>query len=73
MNDETEEKNEREEVTTKFEDACEDLKDTLGNKVRKVVIIKCTDSPCVLVTGTGLFQSHGRVSFLEATLQPVEK
>jgi len=47
-----EEKKEREDEATQFEDLCKVVKDALGDKVEKVVISnRVTDSPCVLVTG----------------------
>jgi len=47
-----EEKAERQKETADFEDLCKAIKDTLGDKVEKVVISnRITDSPCVLVTG----------------------
>lgn len=47
-----EEKKEREEEATQFEDLCKAVKDALGDKVEKVVVSnRIADSPCVLVTG----------------------
>ena len=44
-----EEKMQREEEAKQFEDLCKAVKDTLGDKVEKVVVSSCvTDSPCVL-------------------------
>ena len=51
--DETdEEKKEWEKITNDFEPLSKYMKDTLGDKVEKVIMSKrVTDSPCVLVTG----------------------
>ncbi|KZS89939.1 HSP90-domain-containing protein [Sistotremastrum niveocremeum HHB9708] len=47
-----EEKKEREEEAKQFDDLCKAIKESLGDKVEKVVISnRITDSPCVLVTG----------------------
>ena len=47
-----EEKAEREKEKTEFEGLCTAIKDTLGDKVEKVVVSnRISDSPCVLVTG----------------------
>ncbi|GJJ12420.1 Heat shock protein 90 [Clathrus columnatus] len=47
-----EEKKTREEQVKQYEDLCKVVKDTLGDKVEKVVVSnRITDSPCVLVTG----------------------
>ncbi|KAG8937274.1 heat shock protein 90 [Tulasnella sp. 419] len=47
-----EEKKSREEEAAQLEDLCKTIKDTLGDKVEKVVVSnRITDSPCVLVTG----------------------
>ncbi|KAF8582646.1 heat shock protein 90 [Ramaria rubella] len=47
-----EEKKEREEDVKQFEQLCKIIKDTLGDKVEKVVVSnRIIDSPCVLVTG----------------------
>ena len=46
------EKKAREEEAKLFEDLCKAIKDALGDKVEKVVVLnRITDSPCVLVTG----------------------
>ena len=47
-----EEKKQREEEKAQFEGLCKQIKDTLGDKVEKVVVSsRISDSPCVLVTG----------------------
>ncbi|EPZ35272.1 Heat shock protein 81-2 [Rozella allomycis CSF55] len=47
-----EEKKQREEEKSKFENVCKIIKDILGDKVEKVQLSnRITDSPCVLVTG----------------------
>ncbi|KAF8507324.1 heat-shock protein 90 [Hysterangium stoloniferum] len=47
-----EEKQAREEESKQYEDLCKVIKDSLGDKVEKVVVSnRITDSPCVLVTG----------------------
>jgi len=46
------EKKSREDEAAQLEDLCKAIKDTLGDKVEKVVVSnRITDSPCVLVTG----------------------
>ena len=46
------EKKAREEEAKQFNDLCTMMKDTLGDKVEKVVVSnRISDSPCVLVTG----------------------
>lgn len=46
------EKKTREEEAKQFNDLCTMMKDTLGDKVEKVVVSnRISDSPCVLVTG----------------------
>merc|ERR1711904_174936 len=51
--DESEEEVKRkEELKAKFDPLCSNIKDTLGDKVEKVVVSdRMVDSPCVLVTG----------------------
>lgn len=47
-----EEKKAHEEEAKQFNDLCAAMKDTLGDKVEKVVVSnRISDSPCVLVTG----------------------
>ncbi|KAL7424797.1 Hsp90 chaperone hsp82 [Cryptotrichosporon argae] len=47
-----EEKEAREKEATEFEELCSTLKETLGDKVEKVIVSnRISDSPCVLVTG----------------------
>lgn len=47
-----EEKAELEKEQKAFEDLCKNIKETLGDRVEKVVVSnRITDSPCVLVTG----------------------
>jgi molecular chaperone HtpG len=47
-----EEKAAREEEEKQFADLCKTVKDSLGDKVEKVVVSnRISDSPCVLVTG----------------------
>lgn len=47
-----EEKQAREEEASQFNELCTVVKDTLGDKVKKVIVSnRITDSPCVLVTG----------------------
>ncbi|KAJ7725387.1 heat shock protein Hsp90 family [Mycena metata] len=60
--EETEEKKAREEEATAFTELCTTVKDTLGDKVEKVVVSnRITNSPCVLVTGQfGWFQRRRR-------------
>ena len=42
----------REAEATHFEDLCKTIKEALGDKVEKVVILnRITDSLCILVTG----------------------
>merc|ERR1712054_551038 len=42
----------KDELKTKFDQLCSVIKDTLGEKVEKVVISdRLVDSPCILVTG----------------------
>ena len=46
------EKKQREEEATQFNDLCSTVKEALGDKVEKVIVSnRITDSPCVLVTG----------------------
>jgi len=46
------EKKQREEEATQFNDLCTAVKEALGDKVEKVIVSnRITDSPCVLVTG----------------------
>ena len=46
------EKKQREEEATQFNDLCSTVKEALGDKVEKVIVSnRVTDSPCVLVTG----------------------
>jgi molecular chaperone HtpG len=46
------EKKQREDEATQFNDLCSTVKEALGDKVEKVIVSnRVTDSPCVLVTG----------------------
>ncbi|ORX47107.1 heat shock protein HSP82 [Piromyces finnis] len=52
LEEDEEEKKKREEEKAQFEELCKTIKETLGDKVEKVVLSnRIVNSPCVLVTG----------------------
>eukprot|EP00761_Pharyngomonas_kirbyi_P011348 gb/GECH01011373.1/.p1 GENE.gb/GECH01011373.1/~~gb/GECH01011373.1/.p1 ORF type:complete len:721 (+),score=240.50 gb/GECH01011373.1/:1-2163(+) len=52
LGDDEDEKKKKEELKSKFEPLCKLMKETLGDKVEKVVVSdRIVDSPCCLVTG----------------------
>ena len=54
-----EEKKQRKEEATQFNELCTVVKDALGDKVEKVIVSnRITDSPCVLVTGQFSWSSN---------------
>jgi molecular chaperone HtpG len=56
---ELEETEEKKAVKLKHADLCSTVKDTLGDKVEKVVVSnRISDSPCVLVTGQFSWSSN---------------
>jgi len=52
LDEDEEEKKKREEEAKQFDDLCKQIKETLGDKVEKVLVSnRISESPCVLVTG----------------------
>ena len=63
--DTEEEKKQKEEEKTQFENLCKLIKDVLGDKVEKVQVgSRITESPCVLVTG-----EYGWTAYMEKIMK----
>jgi molecular chaperone HtpG len=63
--DTEEEKKQKEEEKTQFENLCKLIKDVLGDKVEKVTVgSRITESPCVLVTG-----EYGWTAYMEKIMK----